>query len=247
MSPKNQGRIFILVAALTLVAGFTSATQPRRLSEEHAAKVREASEQSVKAAKVFDAIMQVPDKSIPVDLLAHAKAIAVFPEVIKAALLVGGEGGRGVVSRRTSSNWSDPVFFRAAGGSLGPQIGVSATDFVLLFMNDDAISWLMKDQFELGTEAGIAAGPVGRGAGAGTDVLMHAEMLSYSRSRGLFAGMNLKGIVVRPEDDLNQAVYGRSAREVLSNDTRSAAKTGAGLPAFPQAIARYAPASSTNR
>ena len=139
------------------------------------------------------------------------------------------------------------MFFRAAGGSLGPQIGVSATDFVLLFMNDDAISWLMKDQFELGTEAGIAAGPVGRGAGAGTDVLMHAEMLSYSRSRGLFAGMNLKGIVVRPEDDLNQAVYGRSAREVLSNDTRSAAKTGAGLPAFPQAIARYAPASSTNR
>ena len=245
MKSKNQKQLFVLAVALVAIAVFTSVTQPARSDDEHATKVREAAEQSAKAAKVFDTIMQVPDKSIPRDLLAHAKAIAVFPQVIKAAFLVGGEGGRGVVSHRTNAGWSDPVFFRGGGGSLGPQIGASATDFVLLFMNDDAMSWLMKDQFELGTEAGIAGGPVGREAGAGTDVLMHAEILSYSRSRGLFAGVNLKGVVVRPEDDLNQAVYRKSARELLSDDKRAAANTGAGLPAFPQAIARYTPASGT--
>jgi len=165
---------------------------------------------------------------------------------IKASFVIGGEGGRGVVSRRTSTGWSDPVFFRAGGGSVGWQIGVSATDLVLVFMNDEAMSGLMKDKFELGADAGVAGGPVGREAGAGTDALMHAEVLSYSRSRGLFAGISLKGIVVQPEDDLNQAVYSKSARELLSEDKHAAANPGAGLPAFPQAIVRYAPASGTD-
>src|SRR5208282_2018213 len=98
------------------------------------------------------------------------------------------------------------------------------------FMNDDAVGGLMKDKFELGAEAGVAGGPVGREAGAGTDALMHAEVLSYSRSRGLFAGVSLKGVVVRPEDDLNHAVYSKSARELLSDDNPSAANPGAGLP-----------------
>ena len=104
----------------------------------------------------------------------------------------------------------------------------------------------MKDKFELGTDAGVAAGPVGREAGAGTDALMHAEILSYSRSRGLFAGINLKGVVIRPEDDLNQAVYSKSARELLSDEDAAPVIPGAGLPAFPQAIARYAPESGAD-
>jgi SH3 domain-containing YSC84-like protein 1 len=245
VKPEDQKRIFILAVALAAIAALTSVI-PARSDDEHEAKSKEAAAQSVKAAKVFDAIMQAPDKGIPQDLIARAKAIAVFPQVIKASFVIGGEGGRGVVSRRTSAGWSDPVFFRAGGPSVGWQIGASATDFVLLFMNDDAVSHLMKDKFALGAEAAVAGGPVGREAGAGTDAMMHAEILSYSRSRGLFAGISLKGVVVRPEDDLNQAVYGKSARELLSDEERGATNSEAGLPAFPQAIARHAAPSGTD-
>ena len=247
MNPRNQKRVLALAVAILAIAAFTLVTPSDTSGDDREAKVKEAAAQSAKAGKVFDAIMQIPDKSIPRDLLAHAKAIAVFPQVIKASFVIGGEGGRGVVSRHTSTGWSDPVFFRAGGGSVGWQIGVSATDFVLVFMNDEAMSGLMKDKFELGADAGVAGGPVGREAGAGTDALMHAEVLSYSRSRGLFAGISLKGIVVQPEDDLNQAVYTKSARELLSEDKHAAANSGADLPAFPQAIARYASASGTDQ
>ncbi len=244
---ESWKRIFVLSLVFAAVVAFTSIISLARSDDdEHAAKVKEAASQSVKAAKVLDEIMQTPDKAIPRDLLARAKAIAVFPQVIKAAFLIGGEGGRGVVSRRTSAGWTDPVFFRAGGGSVGPQIGTSATDFVLLFMNDDAVAELMKDKFALGAEAGVAGGPVGREAGAGTDVLMHAEILSYSRSRGLFAGINLKGVVVRPEDNLNHAVYNKSAKELLSDDTRAAADPATALSAFPQAITRHAKATGSD-
>ena len=246
MNRKNQNRIFVLAMGFLAIAAFMSVASPLLSGDTHEAKVKEAASQSAKAAKVFDAIMQAPDKSIPRDLLSRAKAVAVFPQVIKASFVVGGEGGRGVVSRRTSTGWGDPVFFRAGGGSVGWQIGATATDFVLLFMNDEAMGGLMKDKFELGAEAGVAGGPVGRDASAGTDALMQAQILSYSRSRGLFAGVSLKGVVVRPEDDLNRAVYSKSARELLTDDRRATANTGADLPAFPQAIARYAK-SDTDR
>jgi lipid-binding SYLF domain-containing protein len=159
--------------------------------------------------------------------------------VIKAAFFIGGEGGRGVVSRHTSAGWSNPVYFRAGGGSVGPQIGASATDIVLLFMNDDAVAGLMKDKFDLGGEVAVAGGPVGREASADTDALMHAEILSYSRSRGLFAGVNLKGVVIQPEDGLNQAVYNKSAHELLGNDRQDAADSAAGLPAFKETVTKY--------
>jgi lipid-binding SYLF domain-containing protein len=233
---KNQNRILFLGVALM---GLTFITPVAQSKDDHAAKVKEAAGQSVKAGKVFDEIMQTPDKAIPQDLLAHAKAIAVFPQVIKAAFIFGGEGGRGVVTRRTSAGWSDPVYFRAGGGSVGPQIGASATDIVLLFMNDDAVAGLMKDKFELGGEVAVAGGPVGREASADTDALMHAEILSYSRSRGLFAGINLKGVVIQPEDGLNQAVYDKSARELLGKDGQGAADSTADLPAFKQTVAKY--------
>lgn len=128
-----------LVIFMLAFAALTSALVTAQSGDDHATKVEEPAAQSVKAGKVFDAIMKTPDKAIPKELLAHAKAIAVFPQVIKAAFFIGGEGGRGVVSRRTRSGWSDPVFFRAGGGSVGPQIGASATDIVLLFMNDEAV------------------------------------------------------------------------------------------------------------
>ena len=246
MNFSRQKLIAFLLVTIAALIAFTSVTPTVRSDDEHPSKVKEAAAQSAKAAKVFDAIMQAPDKSIPKDLLAKAKAIAVFPQVIKASFVVGAEGGRGVVSRRTSTGWGDPVFFRAGGGSVGWQIGASATDFVLLFMNDEALGGLLKDKFELGAEAGVAGGPVGRDASAGTDALMHAQILSYSRSRGVFAGVSLKGVVVRPEDDLNEAVYSKSARELLSDDKRTAVNTEADLPAFSKAVAQYAEASSTD-
>jgi SH3 domain-containing YSC84-like protein 1 len=247
MNSKTFKRIFSLAAAFLSIAAFTFVTAPARSDDEHEAKVKEAAAQSAKAAKAFDAIMKIPDKAIPRDLLAHAKATSVFPQVIKAAFIVGGEGGRGVVSRRTKTGWSDPVLFRAGGGSVGPQWGASATDLVLLFMNDEAVDGLMKDKFELGAEAGVVGRPVGRDGSAGTDAVMQAQILSYSRSRGLFAGVNLKGVVIQPEDDLNQAVYSRSARELLSEDSRDAADSATGLPTFPQVLARYTATTGTDR
>ena len=127
MNPKNQKRVLALAVAILAIAAFTLVTPSASSGDGREAKVKEAAAQSAKAGKVFDAIMQIPDKSIPRDQLAHAKAIAVFPQVIKASFVIGGEGGRGVVSRRTSTGWSDPVFFRAGGGSVAWQIGVSAT------------------------------------------------------------------------------------------------------------------------
>jgi SH3 domain-containing YSC84-like protein 1 len=228
-----------LVVFMLAFAALTSALVTAQSGDDHETKVREAAAQSVKAGKVFDAIMKTPDKAIPKELLAHAKAIAVFPQVIKAAFFIGGEGGRGVVSRRTRSGWSDPVFFRAGGGSVGPQVGASATDIVLLFMNDEAVGGLMKDKFELGAEAAVAGGPVGRDASAGTDALMQAEILSYSRSRGLFAGVNLKGVVIRPEDDLNLAVYDKSARELLDKGEQDSNNKAVDLSSFSKTVSRY--------
>ena len=165
MNLEHQKLIIGIAVAFVAIIAFMSVTPTVRSDDEHAAKVKQAAAQSVKAGKVFDAIMQTPDKAIPRELLEHAKAIAVFPQVIKASFVIGGEGGRGVVSHRTGAGWSDPVFFRAGGGSVGWQIGASATDFVLLFMNDDAMGGLMKDKFELGAEAGVVSGPVGRRSG----------------------------------------------------------------------------------
>jgi len=190
--------ILVVAAAVAAIGVATTRTPQARADESQDKQLKDAAEQSTKAAKAFDAIMQVPDKAIPRDLVARAKAIAVFPRVIKVAFTVGGEGGRGVVSQRTSTGWGNPVYLRAGGGSVGPQIGASATDFFLLLMNEDSVQGLMKDKFELGGEAGVAAGPVGRNAGAATDALLQAAILSYSRSRGLFAGVNVKGSCCGP-------------------------------------------------
>jgi lipid-binding SYLF domain-containing protein len=243
---KNDKNIGLALAALTAFVLVGTRAPAARSDDTRDKKIKEAADQSSKAAKAFDAIMQVPDKAIPRDLLAKAKAVAVFPRVIKVAVTVGGEGGRGVVSKQTNGGWGEPVFLRGAGGSVGAQIGASSTDYFLLLMNDESVEGLMKDKFELGGEAGVAAGPVGRNAGAATDALMHAAILSYSRSRGLFAGVNVKGVVLRPEDDLNLAVYQHTASELLS-DQVGGSNPSEGLQAFPQALGRYSAASDNDR
>jgi len=205
--------------------------------------IKDEVEQSQKAATVFTEIMNTPDKGIPKQLLESAHCVAVFPNVIKAGFIVGGRGGRGVASCRTSNGWSAPAFFNLGGGSVGLQIGAESTDFVLLFMNEKGINSLLSDQFTLGGDASVAAGPVGRQAGAETDVKLNAQILSYSRSKGLFAGLELKGVVIKPDKDDMRDVYGASvsARDVL-NGTK--AGSAGSVSAFPDTLKSYAPGAA---
>jgi len=181
-------------------------------------KLKEGPEQTAKATKVFGEIMGTPDKGIPADLLNKAECVAVFPSVIKAGFIVGGKAGRGVASCRTQTGWSAPAFLEIKGGSIGLQAGGSSTDVVLLFMNTEGLKKLVSNKVELGADASIAAGPVGREAAASTDASMSAEILSYSRSKGAFAGVSLKGSVVSAEKSDMEDTYGGSvtAMQVLA-------------------------------
>ncbi|PYS50092.1 MAG: hypothetical protein DMF68_08270 [Acidobacteria bacterium] len=207
---------------------------------KQAKKINEATERSRKAARDFTEIMAAPDKGIPQDLLDKAEAVAVFPNVIKAGFIIGGRAGHGVISRRVKGGWSAPAFFNLGGASIGLQIGASSTDFVLLFMNEDALKGLLEDKFEIGGEGSIAGGPVGRTASASTDVQLKAGILSYSRSRGLFAGVELKGVVISPDNDDNRAIYGMTARDILTgSDKLPISKMPAGVRIFPRTLSRY--------
>ena len=163
-----------------------------------------------KAAQVFTEIMNTPDQGIPHDLLDRAKCVAIIPGDKKFAFIFGGNYGRGVATCRTEHGWSAPMFIALEGGSIGYQIGGSSTDIVMLFMNAHALHSLLSDKFKLGADASVAAGPVGRNASAGTDLKLNAEILSYSRSKGLFAGVNLNGAVVRADKSGDQAMYGQA-------------------------------------
>jgi len=170
------------------------------------------------ASSVVETLMATPDKSIPEDLLQRAECIGVFPGVAKGAFIIGGEYGRGVVSCRSADGRMDaPAFYSIGGGSIGFQIGGSSTDVVFLVMNPDGMKHLVADRFTIGGEASAAAGPVGRTAHAATDVQIQAQILSWSRSRGLFAGVSLDGAVVKTSEDANQRLYGKetSAKTIL--------------------------------
>ncbi|HEX4946055.1 MAG TPA: lipid-binding SYLF domain-containing protein [Blastocatellia bacterium] len=179
---------------------------------------KEEIERAQKAARAFQEIMVAPDQAIPQDLLDHAHCVAVFPSVKKGGFVVGGQFGRGLIScRKTGSGWSAPAYFTIGGGSFGLQIGAQAVDLVLLVMNEAGVEGILKSKFEIGAGAAAAAGPVGRNASASTDATMRAQILSYSRSRGVFAGLELKGSVLNEDEDANKDVYGRAvtARELL--------------------------------
>jgi lipid-binding SYLF domain-containing protein len=224
------------LSASLLLLTFALATPAQKKS-----RLQDATRHSREAAEVFTEIMNVRDKAIPKELLDKAEAIAVFPGVIKAAFIFGGKGGQGVISRRTKNGWSAPAFFNLSGGSFGAQIGASKTDYVLLIMNDDGVNGLLKDKFEVGGEIGVAAGPVGREAAASTNPRLDAGILSYSRSKGAFIGAALKGAVISPDNDLNQAVYDLKAGEVLTENSMTLNQMPAGVRIFPRTLARYSP------
>ena len=202
-------------------------------------RTQDAARHSSDASKTFTEIMNVKDKAIPQELLDTAEAIAVFPGVIKAAFVVGGRGGQGVISRRIKGGWSAPAFFNLGGGSFGPQIGAQKTDYILLIMNESGLKGLLKDKFELGGEASIAAGPVGREAAASTNLRLDAGILSYSRSKGAFIGAALKGAVITPDNDLNEAIYNKKADAVLTGAPLTFEQMPPSVRIFPRTLVRY--------
>ena len=237
---KLVSRALCLSMAALVVLTIAGSTLAQTSRERNTKKAREAASQSAKAARVFDQIMGTRERSIPRDLLDRAEAVAVFPSVLKAGFILGGRGGSGVISRRVAGGWSAPAFFNLAGGSVGLQIGASSTDFILLFMNENAVESLLKDKFEIGGEGSAAAGPVGRSASASTDARFNAQILSYSRSKGAFAGLELKGVVIKPDNEDNNQVYGMTGRDILTGSNKiSMAAMPEGVRIFPQTLARY--------
>src|SRR5437588_5058505 len=167
---------------------------------------------------VLHAIMATPDKGIPEEVLSNAKCILVVPNMIKGGFIFGGKHGRGVATCRTAEGWSAPAFVSIGGGSAGFQIGLEGVDLVMLVMNDQGFQHLLSSKFALTGEGSVAAGPVGRHASAGTDWKMNTQVLTYSRSRGAFAGITLEGAVIQQDDDSTRAIYGkhRMFRKILS-------------------------------
>lgn len=172
------------------------------------------------AGKVLNEIMSAPDKGIPEEVLEHAKCIAVVPHMLKGGFVVGAENGRGVTTCRTANGWSAPAFFTVTGGSFGFQIGVEGVDLILIIQNEKGMEQLIGSKFEIGADASAAAGPVGRHASADTDWKLNTEILTYSRARGAFAGVALKGSAIRRDDDSTEAIYGHdiSTRRILQGE-----------------------------
>jgi lipid-binding SYLF domain-containing protein len=189
------------------------------------------------SVEVLHAIMNTPDKGIPEEVLSDAKCIVVVPHLVKGGFIFGGKHGRGVASCRTSDGWSAPAFVSVGGGSWGLQIGVEGVDLVMLVMNDQGFQNLLADKFQLSGEGSAAAGPVGRHASAGTDWKMNTEILTYSRSKGLFAGITLEGAVVEQDNDSTRAIYGKtmSFRTILSGKATAPRSTEAFMEAVSHA------------
>jgi lipid-binding SYLF domain-containing protein len=213
------------IAALVILTLFStpaSADTPERLTA---------------AAETLAALTAAPDKDIPVSLLNKAKCLVVVPSLKSGAFIVGGDYGRGFASCRTASGWSAPAAVKVEGGSFGFQIGGKETEVVMLVMNDKGMARLLTNKFTLGGDASIAAGPVGRSATAKTDAALTAEILSYSRARGVFAGVSLAGATLREDDSANKDMYGKELKnaEIL----KSGVAPPASAAAFMAALKKY--------
>lgn len=218
-------------AAAAVVAIGASGGLDARQDSEEARRVREA-------ATVFGEIMNAEDQAIPRAILGKAEAVAVFPSTVRAGFVIGGMRGRGIISARTGGGWSAPGFLTLTGGSFGLQIGGQAADVVLVITNRRGLENLVANQFTLGADAAVAAGPVGRDAKAATDVQLRAEILSYSRARGLFAGVTINGSTIRPDRDANERFYGKrlETKQIIFGP---APGTPAPVPLWLEALSKY--------
>ncbi|MER3430987.1 MAG: hypothetical protein C4324_08095 [Blastocatellia bacterium] len=234
-----RNRKSILVFGLLMIAFTFTQFAFAQTAKPSAKEIKEAKKRSEKAAETIHEIMRIAEKSIPQDLLAKAKAVVVFPGSLKLSFIFGGQGGSGVAISRLAKGWSAPAYLNMGGGSFGPQIGGQSTDYVLLIMNDEGLKKLLQDKFEIGGEGSIAAGPVGRTAAASTNARMDAEILTYSRSKGLFAGVALKGVVITQDDSLNRAIYGKTAKQILVEEPILWSNAPEAVRAFPIMVNRY--------
>jgi lipid-binding SYLF domain-containing protein len=191
------------------------------------------------SSMVFDEIMKADDKSIPEAILGKAEGIAIFPGLVRAGFIFGGMRGRGILSARSTDGWSPPAFLTMTGGSFGAQIGGQAADIILVINDRRGLENLVRNQFTLGADAAVAAGPVGRDAKAATDVQMRAQILSYSRARGLFAGVTINGSTVRQDRDANERFYGKPV-EMKQIVFERGVGTPAPVPVWLDALNRYA-------
>jgi SH3 domain-containing YSC84-like protein 1 len=197
-------RTFFIAASVAGIIG---------LSPLKADKIADHEKRFRESALVFGEIMRTPDKGIPRDLLERAACVAIVPNLKRAGFVVGAKYGKGVLTCRTPGGWSALSTIRIEGGSVGFQIGAGETDLVLLIMNERGKAKLLEDKFTVGGDASVMAGPVGRSAQASTDAQIHAEILAYSRARGLFGGVSLEGATLRPDTDDNHDIYGPGARQ----------------------------------
>lgn len=228
-------RSFLLIFALVF-----GIAMPIMAQAKDSKDVEKAAHRAADAAKVFNEIMDAPDNSIPQNIIDGAEVVAVFPSVFKAGFIVGGRGGAGVVSIRDAQTreWGAPIFFKIGGGDFGLQIGAQSTDLVLIGTNRRAADMFLKENFKLGGEVSAAAGPVGRAAEASTDLpSIRSEFLSYSRSRGLFAGAVINGAKVWQDTDLNTAVYGE--RKIETARQISEESPTKGVMVFTNTLNRY--------
>jgi len=207
------------------------------------AKQKDETTRAENAANVLSEIMEAPDQSIPEALLKKAYGVAVIPHVVKGAFGIGGRYGKGLIAQRNADGgWGTPLFIEIGGGSFGLQLGVEATDVVMVFTNRDGIKPLLKGKLKIGADASATAGPVGRKAEAGTDILLKSAIYSYSRSKGLFAGIALDGAVVQLDNDANKSVYGK---KIVAADMSKAKVGGTAIAVvqpFLRALQKYAPA-----
>lgn len=201
-------------------------------------KETKAADRVQAAAQVLDEIQGAPDKGIPQEVLGSAECVAVVPTLLKGGFIVGAKYGRGLASCRTDKGWSAPAFFVVTGGSVGFQIGGQAVDLVMLVMNKDGMKHLLSSEFALGADASVAAGPVGRHAEGNTDWKLRAEVLTYSRARGLFAGVSLNGAQVKQDKDSTREFYGRMVPFKTSLTGEIEAPAGAN--AFLRSLAKWA-------
>jgi lipid-binding SYLF domain-containing protein len=192
-------RLLVLAVVVSLCSLAFGADEP---------KESKATDRVQAAADVLNEIQSAPDSGIPEDVLGHSECVAVVPSMLKGGFIVGAKYGRGVASCRTAKGWSTPTFFTITGGSFGFQIGGQAVDLVMLIMNNDGMQHLLSSQFALGADASVAAGPVGRHAEGNTDWKLRAQVLTYSRARGVFAGATLNGAVMKQDKDSTREFYG---------------------------------------
>jgi lipid-binding SYLF domain-containing protein len=205
---KSIAVLIVIAAAIFALTFYSPATS----AQTRPAKPSEEAVRAQNAANVLSEIMAAPDQGIPDALLKEAYGIAVIPHVVKGAIGIGGSYGKGLVAERNADGgWGTPLFISIGGGSYGLQLGVEATDMVMVFTNRDGINPLLKGKLKIGADASATAGPVGRKAEAGTDIKLKSAIYSYSRSKGLFAGIALDGAILQLDDDANQKVYGKES------------------------------------